>query len=206
MAAVGLGVGAGLWWPNGRSGSREVVFEPSSRVVEPAALCPWREPEADLGRFFPGATGWQAETRILSGQRLELRRLLGRALDVDENSLKVYRVLQGDRRLGAILTRRVKGEHGGIEIVLALDGDSRVSGLRLQRLREPEAIAHVLLDPAWLTAFSGKNAESDWRLGGAVPEVPSETRLSAERIVEGVRSLLILYGVAERQPARHHHS
>jgi hypothetical protein len=206
MAAVALGVGAGLWWSNGRSGSPEVVFEPSSRVVEPAALCPWREPEADLGRFFPGPTGWQAETRILSGQRLELRRLLGRVLDADENSLRVYRVLQGDRDLGAILTRRVKGEHGAIEIVLALDGAGRISGLRLQRHREPEAIAHALQDPVWLSAFSGKNAESDWRLGGAVPEVPNEARLSAERIVEGVRSLLILYGAAEHQPAQHHHS
>jgi hypothetical protein len=118
----------------------------------------------------------------------------------------VYRVLEGDRTPGAILTRRLKGEHGAIEIVLALDRADRVSGLRLQRLREPEAIAQALQDPSWLAAFSGKNAESDWRLGGAVPDVPSEARLSAERILDGVRSLLILYGVAERQPGQHHHS
>src|SRR5205807_2669853 len=129
---------------------------------EAAPMCPWREPEADMRRFFPGAIRHETETRILSGQRLELMRRLGRPPLPDEHSAYLHRIYTGDQLAGTILTRRVRGQYGAIEIVLAVGTGGRVRGVRLQRLREPEAIAKALQSPRWLAAFQGRTAENDW--------------------------------------------
>ena len=89
-------------------------------AVEPAPLCPWREPERDLRRFFPGATGIHEELRILSHLRVTLRHDLGRPLTAEEMLLRPYRVVNGAESLGTVLVRRVKGEFGAIELVLAV--------------------------------------------------------------------------------------
>lgn len=187
----------------------ETFSDPKARPPEAAPLCPWREPELDLQRFFPGATRYETETRILSGLRMELAQRLGRTPTGDENALRLYEVYREDLRLGTILTRRVKGEYGGIEIVLALDTHRAVRGVRLQRLREPESIAAALQNTNWLAGFVNKRTEDAWRLGDDVPAVPSEAEASAAAIVEGARSLLISLATAEaaqapRLAATHH--
>jgi hypothetical protein len=179
--------------------SGNVVHEKPLRRVELAPMCPWRDPDADLRAFFPDATGHRTEVRILSGALMELARRLGRRPAAEEYSLYVHRVFHEQQRLGAVLTRRVKGEYGAIELVLAVGADGAVRGARLQRWREPEPIAAVLRDSHWLGAFAGKTARSDWRLGQDIPAVPAEARGSAKAVVQGARSLLILLETAEQQ-------
>ena len=113
--------------------------------------------------------------------------------------------------LGAILSRRVKGAYGAIELALATDTNHPVRGLRLQRLREPEPVARALQNPDWLQAVKGKGADADWQLGGDIPDVPPEARLSAQVVVDGTRTVLILLATADQGPplgpaeAPHHH-
>lgn len=159
-------------------------------------MCPWREPENDLKMFFPNATGYKVETRVLSGLRLELAARLGRAPTGDENALRVYPVYQEQTQLGVVLTRRVKGELGAIELVMAVNTNQQICGLRLQRLREPEAIAAILQSSQWLQSFDGKRADSSWQLGKEIPDVPADAHTSAEAIIDGVRSSLILLATA----------
>src|SRR6266436_1923884 len=170
----------------------EIPFETGNRLPVPAPLCPWREPASDLKLFFPSATGYKVETRILSGLRLELAARLGRTPTGDENALRVYPVYQEHTPLGLVLTRRVKGAHGGIEFVLAVSTNNQICGLRLQRLREPESSAVTLQTSQWLRSFAGRRADSPWQLRQDIPNVPPDARASAESIVDGVRSLLIL--------------
>lgn len=198
-------IGIAFWWNASRHNSADSVFEPSIQSVEAAPLCPWREPNRDLRAFFPDATGYQREIRILSGKRLELQRRLGRAPNAEENALYVYRVLQGIHPLGAILTRRVKGENGAIELVLAVNSDQTVSGLRLQRLREPASTAQALEDPAWLGAFRGKSVDGPWLLGKGIPALPACAQPSGQAIIDGVRSLLVSLAVAPDQSSVAHH-
>lgn len=190
------------WW-RPRSDSRDAVFEPEVRLNEPAPVCPWREPAADLKAYFPGATQYRTETRILSGKRLELQERLGHP--PAENSLRVHRIFRSEEPLGAVLTQRVKGEHGVIELVLALGEDQAIRGLRLQRQREPELVLQALEDPDWLKAFVGKRADADWRLGGAVPELPEAARRSGGQIVLGVRTLLAMMLVSDDRAIVHRH-
>src|SRR3954468_6789964 len=72
--------------------SPEIPFETKNQPDAAAPMCPWREPSGDVKVFFPAATRYQVETRILSGFRLQLAERLGRAPTGDENALRVYRV------------------------------------------------------------------------------------------------------------------
>jgi hypothetical protein len=175
----------------------DIPAEVKSAPPAAAPLCPWREPEADMKEFFPDADHYQTETRILSGLRVELAGRLGRTPTGDENVLRLYVVCSQTNAFGNLLTRRVKGTHGAVEIVLAVDLENRVRGIRLQRLREPEVIAAAVNNPGWLRSFIGKRAEDSWKLGGDIPDVSAEAHNTAAAIVEGVRSSLILLSVAD---------
>jgi hypothetical protein len=159
--------------------------------------------------LFPTATGYKVETRILSGLRLELGERLGRAPAPDENAFHFYTIYREETPLGTVLTRRIKGEHGAIEMVLATDPERRVCGLHFQRLREPEPITRAIENAEWRRSFAGKRADSPWKLGEDVPAVPMEARASAEAVLEGARSLLILLETADhaqitRKAVEHH--
>jgi hypothetical protein len=195
LIAIVLLVAAVQW-------SRSAFLPPApSPLVKPhylegAPLCPWRRPEADMRGFFPGATRYHSDVLVLSRNLVELKRRLGHWPTPDENPLYVHRIYQARQPLGAVLVRRVKGEYGAIEIVLALDTSARIVAMRLQRQREPEPIANALQSPGWLHAFRGRTVNSSWQLGQAVPAVAPVATTSACAVVDGVRSLLILYDVA----------
>ena len=208
--ALALLLGMVGWRISEDSRSSEVPFEAKTKPPQAAPLCTWREPESDLSLFFPGATHYELETRILSGRRLELTQRLGRAPTGDENVLHIHRVYQEKTPLGVVLTRRVKGAYGAIELVLAVSTNGQTRALRLQRLREPEPIAVALQNPHWLGAFAGQRADTLSQRGRDLSEVPAEARTSADAIVEGTRSLLILLAAADEAyagspiAARHH--
>lgn len=156
-------------------------------------MCPWRQPEADMRACFPGATGYRTEALILTNHLRELNKRLGRRPTPEENPLYVHRVFAGTRQIGSVLARRVKGEYGAIEIVLAVK-DNAVVRLSIQRLREPAPIAQALNSPAWLQSFKGKTIDSSWQ---DISQVPPVARLSAAAVIEGARSLMILHEVGE---------
>lgn len=186
-----------LWWVRVPLHDPVEVFDPPIRHLDAAPLCPWREPEADRLRFFPGSTGHAAETSILSGQRVEIEKQLGRRPAPDENALLRHRVLAGTQVVGFVLTRRVKGEHGAIELVVALDPGGRIEGVTIQRWREPPAVTTELAQPTWLGRFRGRTADRGWDAEDLdLQALPSEARASAAAIREGIRSLLVLQAAA----------
>jgi Na+-translocating ferredoxin:NAD+ oxidoreductase RnfG subunit len=210
MAAVAAALLALAGWQAARIGPPETLFEGHTKPPEPGPLCPWRQPDTDLKTLFPSATRYEVETRILSGKRTELAQRLDRAPTGDENALRFYRVYRENTALGTVLTRRVKGEYGAIELVLATDAEERVSGMRLQRLREPEPIASALENSAWQESFRGKEANSPWHLDQQTAELPVVAQGSARAVAEGVRSLLVLLATANSPgtpslAAGHHH-
>ena len=192
-AAVILAV---VWQVQTRRREPAVLFDPPVRPIESAPLCPWREPEMDLKTFFPEGASYITETHVLSGLRVELAKHLGRPAEPEENTLTLHRVFARSEKIGFVLTRRVKGEHGSIELVLALNPRGEVQGVRLQRLREPEAIAAHLQRTAWLARFRDRAHDHGWD-SDDVGTLPEESRASAQAIREGVRSLLVLHAAAE---------
>ncbi len=203
VLVAGIVIGAGLWAARLAARPQEVLpFVEATNRIEAAPMCPWRNPREDLRSFFPKATDYRTETRILSGQRLELARLLGRPLLPEENALHLYRVEAADGARGTVMVRRVKGTCGAIEIVVAVDSAGLVRGVRVQRHREPSDVAARITDPAWLAAFRAMGPASDWRARGATAE---PARQSAAAIVDGVRSLVLSLELAERSGLRKDH-
>lgn len=206
MLAAGLAVlaiASLLWRRTLTSGGNEIPFEPPSRLVEPAPLCPWRDSETDLRRVFPEANRHEMETRILSGLRVELSKQLGRLPAAEELALTLHRVYKDSQPLGAVLVRRVKGQHGAIEIVVAVTEQGRVRDVWFQRLREPSAIAVAVKDSEWLRTFQNRTHEEGWEIND-LQSIRKEARISAQAIREGVRSSLVLLAASEvaRAPSK----
>jgi hypothetical protein len=161
---------------------------------ENSPICPWREPQRDLRTLFPRATRYVPETRILSQFMGTIHKRLNRPMTVDENPLRIYRATDGTQVMGAILVKRVKGEHGGIELVTGIDPQGRVRGLLIQSHREPDPVAQVITN--WLPHFVGKTAKAPLSPGDDLPEVAPEARATANAIAEGVRSQLTVFSFA----------
>jgi len=181
--------------------SNEVTFPVSaihttSSGVEAAGLCPWRSPKDDLQALFPGADHYEQHLVILSDLRLDISQRLGPNGLLDANGIYAYRVTRGGKSVGSILAQRAAGEYGAIEYVMAVAPDGSLAGVRLQRQREPDAIARTITSPAFLKAFAGKTAASPFHLGGDLPAVAPAARQTARSLVDSVRRLLIEFTVA----------
>lgn len=205
MALLGLAFGTAALYTalshSAESGDVQVAHADARDFIQhentSVGLCPWRDEDRDRRQFFPTATDVRDETLILSGKRLEVARRLGRRSTAEENALKVYRILRHNQVLGSVVARRVRGESGVIELLLAVGAKGDIVGARLQRLREPELVAQSLQSEPWLGAFVGKNRASSWRLGTDIPSVPPAARSSAEAILDAAHTLLVLLSVAD---------
>lgn len=182
-----------------RSPGESELFEPPAHAVQPEPLCPWRNPETDMARMFPSANRRAAETRILSGSRVELSKLLGRPLTAGEHSLTFSRVFKDSQPVGVVVPWRVKGAYGAIELVLATSPEGAVRHVILQRSREPEAIARALDNPDWLGRFTGRTRTRGWETDDTT-SLPAEARASATAVRDGIRDLLILLEGSEHAP------
>ena len=167
-----------------------------------SGLCPWRQPEADRKRFFPDATAEREDTLVLSRERAQTAKWLGRQPTGQENAIQIHRLVRrrGEQEevVGTIVTRCVAGESGVIELVLAVDVDGRVRGARLQRLREPESVARELQSNRFLSAFNGKTWQSDWKAATQNSRISEAAKPSATSLLDGARTALILLRVGEQ--------
>ena len=163
-------------------------------------VCPWRDPPHDLLALFPPLTNYVVDARIVSRATAAIVKQLGRQMTPDENPLRIHRVQQDGKSVGSVLVTRVRGEHGGIEIVIGIDPTGAVKGLLIQSQREPDAVATAITGAGFLGAFAGKRVSSPLRLGEDLPELPAPARASGQAIAEGVHSQLVVLSFAETSP------
>jgi hypothetical protein len=178
---------------------RALAYTPA----EEEPVCPWRDPETDLRLFFPGATGHHLEAKSLSAMRPQLTRILGRQPTGADHLLRVHRITEDTNPVGSVLVKRVKGEHGAIELVIALSADRIVRGVRAQRSREPENISAALATNGWIRAFAGKSLTNELRPGHDLPAPPAKARATAQAIAEGVRVSLASFALADAKDSAH---
>src|SRR5437763_1718376 len=74
------------------SGPELEVFNPKATSDERAGLCPWRDPKADLQRFYGEGTSYRTEVLVLSRKRLQILKRLGPGHTLEANSLYMYPV------------------------------------------------------------------------------------------------------------------
>lgn len=208
---VGGALGIGLWWAVAHSASEpdipliDVTESQRTRQEREDGICPWRDPQADVKQFFSPGVEEQEESLILSRYRQEIGRRLGRVPTGDENLLRVYRIWQGKKLVGTVIPRRLRGESGAIEIVIAVDTAGKVIGAKFQRLREPDSVARTLRSDGFLGKFAGKNAQAEWKLGKDFAPVSSESQQSATAVLDGTRTALILLETGDTAASKAHH-
>jgi hypothetical protein len=162
-----------------------------------AAICVWRKPDADIEAFFPGAQSYRTDLKAVGGHRAAIERAIGARLDPDEGDFKFYRILNGDRAVGTVLTHLGKGRYGAIEVVIALDPAGVVKGVRLQVVREPNGIKRQLTGDRFLGQFLGKRAGDPIEVGRDIRPVPGAEQSSAT-IAFSVRKMLAIHQALDR--------
>jgi len=163
----------------------------------PSGLCPWRNPAADLKAFFPTATSTREELLSLSRYTTEIEKQIHRKATGEETGLQIHRAYNGTTPLGVVVARRVKGEYGAIEVVVASDTSNRVVGVKIQRLREPEETAKILRSPGFLQYFEGKTAQSDWLCHCEQVEISPKALKSVDAVQGGLHTVMVLLSVQD---------
>lgn len=127
-----------------------------------AVGCELNDPDRDVRRLFPGATGFKTEyvsVQKAGGEAL-LRRIENRLGDRFQGlyetvdvSYTMYRIYKGSDLVGYIHGVNQKGRYGGIQVFLSLDRQGTIRALYFQKLTNQSAAK--LRDPAFGRQFVG---------------------------------------------------
>lgn len=197
-----LGVAAILHLTN--SLEPTTVYEPPIEQITPASPVPWRDAGDDMTNWFPGATQYHAHDVILSDKRAQLRAQLGRELNPGEMELHTYLVMSNKVQLGTVITRRVKGVHGAIEMAVGIDPQGKLKSLKIQRIREPEEIIKGLAEYHLEDRFVGFSVTNDFTAGNGTRNSAHEL---AQAVAAEVKGSLVLYAAGndtDFSQTRHH--
>ncbi|HEX5323743.1 MAG TPA: hypothetical protein VFW40_08150 [Capsulimonadaceae bacterium] len=168
------------------------------QAVDSPGMLPWRDPKGDMRTFFPSATGYRLQPVAFSGIVQPIQQRLGSQAKLKVYGVYVYTILRHNSVCGTVSIQQADGEYGVIEVVVALNNEGRIAGVRLQRYREPDAIAKALTAPSWLAGFRGKDENSSLSIGDDIGKVPQDAMPSAQAVVGTVRSLVIELAVARQ--------
>jgi len=155
-----------------------------------ASLCVWRKPDQDIKQFFPGADTYKTEIKSPGSKRAAIEKRLGRKLDADESEFKFYRIIDGGKTIGTIMTHLGKGEYGAIETVVAVDSSGKIKGVGIQRDREKKRAE--LRGDKFLGQFDGKTASDPLQVGKDIKPIPGAEQ-SSEAVAFSVKKLLVVY-------------
>jgi len=121
-----------------------------SGTAEGAVGCTLRDPDRDVMRIFPKATGYRTEFLSIKengGDTVfkKVQARLGDTLDIQYESSDVpyayYTILKGKKITGYIHGVNQKGMYGGLQLILATTSTGEVLNFYFQRISSPEARA-----------------------------------------------------------------
>jgi hypothetical protein len=139
-----------------------VALAAFARTAPAAVGCELDDPDRDIRRVFPDATGYKTEyitIRERGGAPLaaEVERKLGDRLDAVYEAEDVphayYIVLKGKEAIGRVHGVNQKGTFGGMQLILATDLGGRILDFYYQRISSPEA--KTFRDTAFTRQFKG---------------------------------------------------
>ena len=154
-----------------------------------ASLCVWRKPDQDIRQFFPTADTYKTEVKEPGSKKSAIEKRIGRKLDADEQEFKFFRIIDGGKKIGTIMTHLGKGQYGAIEIVVAIDNAGKVKGVGIQRDREKKRAE--LRSDKFLGQFAGKTAGDPVAVGKDIKPVPGAEK-SSDTVAFSVKKLLVL--------------
>ncbi|MBL7115394.1 MAG: hypothetical protein ISS35_06480 [Kiritimatiellae bacterium] len=132
------------------------------RPATGAVGCTLTDPDRDIRRIFPDATGYRTEFITIQergGREFaqQVEALLGDKLDPVHEPLDVpyayYTVLKGTNTIGHMHGVNQKGMFGGMQLILATDLQGTIVGFYYQKLTSPDA--RRFRNPTFTDPFTG---------------------------------------------------
>lgn len=117
-------------------------------TVQAAVGCTLRDPDRDIRKVFPEATGYKTDfvsIQEAGGKTLAtlIEKRLGEKLNATYEALDVpyayYTVLKGKTAIGYVHGVNQKGRYGGMQLILATSLKGKVLALYYQKLSSPES-------------------------------------------------------------------
>ncbi len=130
--------------------------------VEAAVGCSLNDPDRDVIRLFPAATGYRTEYISIAGSggdslAARVEHALGDKLDPVFEALDVdytyYTVLDGTETIGRVHGVNQKGMYGGMQLILATDLSGAITSFYYQKMSSPES--KLFRNEAFTSAFVG---------------------------------------------------
>ena len=138
--------------------------------------------------------------RIVEAQRQEIQEMLATLFPemdgygVDENS-GVYTILFGGSPVGQAVMTQATGYGGAIDILIGLEPDQRLRGIRVISQSETPGLGAKIVEAGFLEQFAGM-ALGDLALrknGGSVDAITGAT-ISTSAVIDGVRRGILELG------------
>ncbi|MDD8027600.1 MAG: hypothetical protein PHI34_13950 [Acidobacteriota bacterium] len=151
-----------------------------------AVGCELNDPDRDVRRLFPGATGFKTEYVSVARRGGEplLRRIEAKLGDsfrglyeTVDVSYTMYRIYKGTDLIGYIHGVNQKGRYGGIQVFLALDLKGVIKAFYFQKLTNQAA--GLLRDPAFGRQFIGLTLADFEAYNPAAGTIKPGSRLAA---------------------------
>jgi hypothetical protein len=158
----------------------------SAETACAAVGCTLNDPDRDIMRIFPEATGYRTEFITIAEQggdslRVLVESGLGDKLDpeyeADDLPYAYYTVLKGEDAIGRVHGVNQKGTYGGMQLILATDPDGTVVDFYYQKISSPEA--KRFRSEAFTEQFIGLSLADFYRHGSYSEEERTASRLGS---------------------------
>ncbi len=162
-----------------------------------AGVCIWRDPDKDIKKIFPQATGYKSVVRRYNKKEKEIiEKLINKELDPDETEFTFYLIFMNKKRIGTVLTHTEKGQYGAIEVVIGLDSLNRVQKVLIQRDREIKS--KELRSENFLNQFKGKSFKDTIEINKTIKPIKGAEKAS-KSIAFSVKKMLIIYEILKEE-------
>ncbi|MEO0113823.1 MAG: hypothetical protein ABIK80_07710 [candidate division WOR-3 bacterium] len=162
-----------------------------------AGVCIWRNPDKDIKKIFPKATGYKSIIRRYDKKEKEkIKKFINKELDPDETEFTFYQIFLGKKRIGTVLTHTEKGQYGAIEVVIGLDTLNRVQKVLIQRDREIKS--KELRSENFLNQFTGKSFQDTIEINKTIKPIKGAEKAS-KAIAFSVKKMLIVYQILKEE-------
>lgn len=173
-----------------------IFFIPFNSVQ--AAICAFRDPDRDVYRLFPEATGYKSIFTEIDGKnRLVIEEALGQPLDINDIGIHtLYIVLKDTMPIGFIHAHGTLGRYGNVEVIWAFNLNGSIKDYIIQRSREKKT--KELESEEFRKQFRGKKLGDPFMLGNSKEiniqfiQPPEGAEKESSIIAYGAKTVLIL--------------
>ena len=124
---------------------------------------------------------------LFAGENIEYS-----ALDIESDAVNaIYEVKNDVGRLGYAVSVSPSGFGGNIDMMVGIDTDGKITGVRIVSLSETPGLGSRVADDAFLSAFVGKSGSVEL---GRDADVISGSTISSKAVVLGVNNALTALG------------